>query len=55
MELDFELIFGLHSIAAALKNTSRVHQKLVATDEGLSELSKKHQINPKNLNVKTRN
>jgi 23S rRNA (guanosine2251-2'-O)-methyltransferase len=52
MELDFELIFGLHSIAAALKNTSRVHQKLVATDEGLSELQKKHQINPKGLNVK---
>lgn len=52
MELDFELIFGLHSIAAALKNTSRIHQKLVATDEGLMELQRKHQINPKNLNVK---
>jgi len=52
MEVDFELIFGLHSIAAALKNTSRVHQRLVATDEGLMELQRKHQINPKNLNVK---
>ena len=52
MELDFELIFGLHSIAAALKNTSRTHQKLVATDEGLMELQRKHNINPKNLNVK---
>lgn len=52
MGLDFELIFGLHSIAAALKNPGRVHQKLVATDEGLSELQKKHQISPRNLNVK---
>lgn len=51
MELDFELIFGLHSIAAALKNTSRVHQKLVATDEGLMELQRKHNINPRNLKV----
>ncbi len=51
MELDFELIFGLHSIAAALKNTSRIHQKLVATDEGLMELQRKHNINPRNINV----
>ena len=52
MELDFELIFGLHSIAAALKNTMRVHQRLVATDEGLMELQRKHNINPKSLGVK---
>lgn len=52
MDVDFELIFGLHSIAAALKNTSRQHVRLVATEEGLSELQKKHQINPRNLNVK---
>ncbi len=51
MALDFDLIFGLHSIAAALKNPRRSHQKLVATDEGLSELTRKHQINPKNLKV----
>jgi 23S rRNA (guanosine2251-2'-O)-methyltransferase len=52
MDVDFELIFGLHSIAAALKNTSRQHIRLVATEEGLSELQKKHQINPRHLNVK---
>lgn len=52
MAVDFELIFGLHSIAAALKNSRRVHQKLVATDEGLVDLQRKHQINPKSLNVK---
>jgi len=52
MVLEFDLIFGLHSIAAALTNPNRVHQKLVATDEGLVELQKKHRINPKNLNVK---
>ncbi len=53
MSADFDLIFGLHSIAAALKNTRRSHIKLVATDEGLSELQKKHRIVPKNYNVKT--
>lgn len=52
MALDFDLIFGLHSIAAALKNSNRVHQKLVVTDEGIAELQKKHQINPKNLGIK---
>ena len=48
---DFELIFGLHSIAAALKNTRRTHTKLFATDEGLAELQRKHQINPRSLQV----
>ncbi len=52
MELDFEIIFGLHSIAEALKNDQRIHEKLYATDEGLLELQKKHQINPKHLKVK---
>jgi 23S rRNA (guanosine2251-2'-O)-methyltransferase len=52
MDIDFDLIFGLHSIAAALGNSRRVHQKLYATDEGLIELSKKHRLNPKELNVK---
>lgn len=51
MAVDFELIFGMHSIAAALKNTRRTHAKLYATDEGLVEMQRKHQINPKNLNV----
>lgn len=53
MAVDFDLIFGLHSIAAALKNPRRSHIKLVATDEGLQELQKKHRIIPKNYNVKT--
>lgn len=53
MSTEFELIFGLHSIAAALKNPARSHIKLVATDEGLQELQKKHKIIPKNYNVKT--
>lgn len=53
MGADFDLIFGLHSIAAALKNPMRSHMKLVATDEGLSELQKKHRLVPKNHNVKT--
>ena len=53
MAVDFDLIFGLHSIAAALKNPSRSHMKLVATDEGLQELQRKHRIVPKNYNVKT--
>jgi 23S rRNA (guanosine2251-2'-O)-methyltransferase len=51
MGVDFDLIFGLHSIAAALTNPRRVHQKLVATDEGLAELSRKHKINPKAIKV----
>lgn len=53
MAVDFDLIFGLHSIAAALKNPRRSHMKLVATDEGLQELQKKHRLIPKNYNVKT--
>lgn len=53
MSAEFDLIFGLHSIAAALKNPARSHIKLVATDEGLQELQKKHRIVPKNYNVKT--
>lgn len=48
---DFDLIFGLHSIAAALGNRVRIHQKLVATDEGLQELQKKHRINARSLGV----
>lgn len=52
MELDYDLIFGLHSIAEALKNKSRIHDKIYATDEGLSELQKKHKINPRNFPVK---
>ena len=49
---DFDLIFGIHSIAAALENKLRSHEKVVATDEGLTELQKKHKLSPKNLGVK---
>jgi 23S rRNA (guanosine2251-2'-O)-methyltransferase len=52
MEQDFELIFGLHSIAAALMNKQRDSHHIFATEDGLSELSKKHQINPRKLNCK---
>lgn len=52
MAVDFDLIVGLHSIAAALQNQTRSHQKIVATDEGLQELQRKHKINPKTLGVK---
>lgn len=51
MDVEFDLIFGLHSIAAALNNPQRVHEKLVATDEGLLDLQRKHNINPKKLGV----
>jgi 23S rRNA (guanosine2251-2'-O)-methyltransferase len=52
MELEFDIIFGLHSIAEALRNPSRVHDKLFCTDEGLNELVRKHKINPKQFEVK---
>jgi 23S rRNA (guanosine2251-2'-O)-methyltransferase len=52
MSCEFDLIFGIHSIAAALNNPRRVHQRLVATEEGVLELQKKHQINARKLNVK---
>lgn len=37
----FDLIVGIHSIAAALKNAARSNLKLFLTDEGQSELLKK--------------
>ncbi|MFA5582723.1 MAG: RNA methyltransferase [Bacteriovoracaceae bacterium] len=52
IEQTFDIIFGLHSIAAALKNPLRQHEKLVATDEGLIELQKKHNIQAKKLEIK---
>lgn len=48
----FDLIFGLHSIAAAINNQLRIHEKIVATDEGLMELQKKHNIQAKKLDIK---
>lgn len=52
MAVDFDLIFGLHSIAAALGNPRRIHEKIVATDEGLKELQRKHGISPKAISTK---
>ena len=40
----FDLIFGIHSIAAAIQNPHRILSQLVASEEGLSELAKKHRI-----------
>jgi 23S rRNA (guanosine2251-2'-O)-methyltransferase len=51
MGIDYDLVFGLHSIVAALGNSRRVHQKIVATDEGLIELNRKYRINPKSIGV----
>lgn len=52
MGIEFDLIFGLHSIAEAIKNSRRIHDKLYATDEGLAELLKKHKIKPSDFSVK---
>jgi 23S rRNA (guanosine2251-2'-O)-methyltransferase len=52
VEQTFDIIFGLHSIAAALKNPLRVHEKIVATDEGLIELQRKHNIQARKLEIK---
>ncbi|MEX1099515.1 MAG: RNA methyltransferase [Bacteriovoracaceae bacterium] len=38
---DLDLIIGVHSVAAALKNPKRNIKKLVATEEGRDELRKK--------------
>jgi len=51
MALEFDLIFGLHSIASALKNSHREYFKLHATDEGLMELQRKYQINARSQKI----
>ena len=38
---EHNLIFGIHSIIAALENPSRVHVKIVGTEEGIAEIKKK--------------
>lgn len=52
IEQPFDIIFGIHSVAAALKNPLRVIDKVVATDEGVLELQKKHNIQVRKLEVK---
>lgn len=44
-ELLPNVIIGLHSIAAALKNTKRKHIKLIVTDEAKKLLQSKHSLN----------
>ena len=46
---EFELIVGIHSIAAAFKNPSRTHAKLVCTEEGREDLLKKSDITKHDL------
>lgn len=41
---DFNLIIGIHSIIAALENSSRAHVKLVGTEEAIDEIKKKTKI-----------
>jgi 23S rRNA (guanosine2251-2'-O)-methyltransferase len=46
---DFELILGLHSIVEALKNSERTAKKVIATNDAMSELSSKYNLNQKYL------
>jgi len=50
----FDLIFGIHSIAAALQNPERELIELVCSEEGLAELSKKHRIQKQNIKCEIR-
>ena len=51
---DFDLIIGIHSIAAAIKNPNRSNLKIYFTDEGKIELQKKGSISKHDLEkVKT--
>lgn len=47
---EFDLIVGIHSIGAALKNPKRNHIKLVCSEDGRVELLKKNNLNTKQLN-----
>jgi 23S rRNA (guanosine2251-2'-O)-methyltransferase len=46
---DFDLIVGIHSIAAALKNSTRSHIKLVCTEDGKEELIKRSSLKKSDL------
>lgn len=37
---EFEIIYGVHSIRAALENPQRLHRRLIGSDEGIKELFK---------------
>jgi 23S rRNA (guanosine2251-2'-O)-methyltransferase len=49
-----DLIIGVHSITAALRNKNRQHIELVATDEGLSDFLKKSKLTKKELTTNLR-
>lgn len=46
---DFDIIVGIHSIAEAIKNSSRAIYKIVATDDGMNDLRKRGEISSKDL------
>lgn len=46
-----DLIIGIHSIAAALRNKNRQPVELIATDEGLTEFLKKTKIQKKEISA----
>jgi 23S rRNA (guanosine2251-2'-O)-methyltransferase len=46
-----DLIIGIHSIAAALKNKNRQPIELIATDEGLTEFLKKTKLQKKEISA----
>lgn len=46
---NFDLIVGVHSIAAAIKNPLRQNLKLFLTEEGQAELQKKAEVQKKDL------
>lgn len=48
-EFQNDIIIGLHSIAAVLKNPNRIIAKIIATEEGLDELKKKSGISKNQL------
>lgn len=46
---EFDIVVGIHSIGAAFKNPSRVHKKIVCTEEGKEELLKRTTIKKSDL------
>ncbi|MBL6988577.1 MAG: hypothetical protein ISR65_02315 [Bacteriovoracaceae bacterium] len=45
MEQVRDVIIGIHSIAEALKNSERTHERVVATEVGIKEFQKKTRVN----------
>lgn len=56
MNYDFDLIYGMHSVAEAIKNKKRTGSVLYCTDESFAELRKTHfkaNALPQDLGIKT--